>query len=347
MNRRDFLKAAAALGGLAMTARADTAPKANLGLLLYSCGNRARIEKAEGFSEPLKFLEFASRHSANAVQLSLSIQTEQDATAIRRRSEQLNVAIEGIVSPPKATAQDIDRFTAELRTVRACGASLVRTVMLGGRRYEVFEKAEEYVAFAKGAEESLQRAEKIAGQEQVVLAVENHKDFRTDEMLDLLKRVSSEWVGVCLDTGNNLALLEDPQAVAEALVPWIRTVHLKDLGVEESANGFHMAEVPLGSGTLDLKRIVAAVRQANPKARFQLEMITRDPLSIPCLTEKYWQTMGRVPARELAQVLSRIRSAPKTPLPRITALPPDQQLAIEDDNIRQSFDHAAKVGLIA
>jgi sugar phosphate isomerase/epimerase len=318
----------------------------HLGLLIYSLGIKAKAAKEQGISHPLQFLRIASQYGASAVQLPLSFQADEEGRAIRRESERLNVKIEGIISPPKDAAKDLDRFSAELTAAKACGADIVRTVMLGGRRYEVFEKPEDFVAFAKNAEASLLLAAKIADKQRVTLAVENHKDFRTDELVDLLKRVSSEWVGVCLDTGNNLALLEDPNAVAEALAPWTRTVHLKDIGTEEAATGFYMAEVPLGRGVLDLPRLVATVRKASPKALFHLEMITRDPLLIPCLTEKYWQTLGQVPGQELSRALARIRAADKVVLPRITALTLDQQLAAEDANIRESFQHAVNVNLI-
>jgi sugar phosphate isomerase/epimerase len=158
-----------------------------------------------------------------------------------------------------------------------------------------------------------------------------------------MKKLESEFVGVCLDTGNNNALLDDPLETARALAPWTLTVHLKDMGVEESADGFLLSEVPLGQGRLDLKAVVGAVRKANPKARFNLEMITRDPLSIPCLTEKYWATLERVPGRDLARMLAWVRAGVrKEPLPRISKLPVEDRLKAEDRHVRESFEFAAR-----
>src|SRR4029079_6835415 len=115
---------------------------------------------------------------------------------------------------------------------------------------------------------------------------------------------------------------------------WTFTVHLKDMGVEETKDGFLLSEVPLGRGRLDLKAIVSTIRKGNPKARFNLEMITRDPLSIPCLTEKYWATLEKAPGRDLARMLAWVRDVPKTSLPRISQLPVAKQLAAEDENVR-------------
>lgn len=342
MTRRDFLAT-----GIAPVFAADAPPPAaNLGLLLYSYGIRARAEKDRGFSAPARFVEFAHSRGANAVQVSLGTRAGEAAADVRRISDKLGVAVEGIVNPPGEGMADQDRFAAELAAAKASGAEVVRTVLLGGRRYEEFEKPEDYPAFVKRAGVMLRRAEPVARAAEVVLAVENHKDFRADEQVDLLKAIGSEWVGVCVDTGNNLALLDDPLGTVEALAPFARTVHLKDIGLEESPDGFRMAEVPLGKGCLDLPAMVKVLRQANPRIRFQLEMITRDPLSIPCLTEKYWATLGKVPGRDLARALVRVKAtAGPKPLPRISLLKPAEQVAVEDEHVRESFAFAARTGL--
>ena len=348
MNRRDFLLASG-LGAFSsqFAWSDDPLPRPNMGLLLYSYGLRSKAEKDQGFSDPIHFLEFAVGRGANAVQLPLGIRELDECTRIRHACDRLQMVIEGIVSPPREGPAELDRFTREIQTARDCGASLVRTVMLGGRRYEVFEKPDQFPEFAARSEKSLLSAEPIARRHRVALAVENHKDFRVDELVDLLKRASSEWIGVCLDTGNNLALLEDPLSVIEALAPLTRSVHLKDIGIQNSSDGFLMSEVPLGEGVFDLALMVATVRKANPQARFHLEMITRDPLSIPCLTEKYWRTMPRVPGSDLARTLLAVRNrARPTPLPRITNLAADKQLLLEEQHVRRSFAFAATQKLV-
>ena len=163
------------------------------------------------------------------------------------------------------------------------------------------------------------------------LALENHKDWRIDEMLSILKRIDSKWIGVTVDTGNNMSLLEDPLETARAFAPYATAVHLKDMGVEAYEDGFLLAEVPFGEGCLDLEAVVDAIRAARPEVRFTLEMITRDPLEIPCLHDEYWTTMGRVPGRDLAAALRIVRNHGK-PLQRIERRPLDERLQIEEDN---------------
>jgi sugar phosphate isomerase/epimerase len=174
----------------------------------------------------------------------------------------------------------------------------------------------------------------------VPLAVENHKDHRIEQRVALLKHIDSEYVGACIDTGNNLALLEDPVELAEALAPWAKSVHLKDQAVREYEDGFLLGDVPLGEGCIDLKAIVSTIRNQCPDIRFSLELITRDALKVPCLTEKYWTTFPDVPASELANSLALVRNRSAENLQHVSALSPEEQVALEADNVTRSLQYA-------
>ena len=75
-------------------------------------------------------------------------------------------------------------------------------------------------------------------------------------------------------------------------------------------------------------------------------MITRDPLSIPCLTEKYWATMSKVPGRDLARMVTMVRgNKPTQPLPRVSQLDEGGKLRVEEEHVRACFARAEEVGL--
>jgi 3-oxoisoapionate decarboxylase len=129
--------------------------------------------------------------------------------------------------------------------------------------------------------------------------------------------------------------------VVEALAPRAFTTHFKDMGVERYEDGFLLSEVPLGTGFLDLERIVKTLRRARPEIVFNIEMITRDPLKVPCLTDRYWATFGDLPGRHLARALRLVRDHPPArPLPRISTLDAQRQLRAEDDNINRCLSFA-------
>jgi sugar phosphate isomerase/epimerase len=174
------------------------------------------------------------------------------------------------------------------------------------------------------------------------LGIENHKDWRVDQQVALLERYSSEYLGVCLDTGNNLAVLDDPTETVEKLAPYTFNVHFKDMAMEACDEGFLLSEVPLGEGMLDIPHLVDIIRKARPEVRFSLEMITRDPLLVPCLTDRYWASWDDDNGgRDLARMLTRIRGhRNRSPLPRIAGLDPDQRRALEDEMVERSIRYA-------
>jgi sugar phosphate isomerase/epimerase len=208
-------------------------------------------------------------------------------------------------------------------------------VSLGGRRYESFNSARLYEEYVKRALTSLQLAEPILSKHKIHLGVENHKDWLAPELAAALKQLSSEWIGVTLDFGNSIALLEDPMEVVQTLAPYAFTTHVKDMAVDEYADGFLLSEVPLGKGILNLPKIVEICKSHNPAITFNLEMITRDPLQIPCLKEEYWATFEDMRASRLAQVLRMVRQHKAVPgLPRFSQLALNERLEAEEENIR-------------
>jgi sugar phosphate isomerase/epimerase len=326
--RREFLAASAAA-----LLPADIATRTSLGIVIHSYGQR-RADKDAHFDDPLTFLDYGHSLGAGGVQTALGALDEASAARLRARAEEHEMWLEGSVRLPRDTG-DVEHFAAEVRTAKACGASVVRTVLMEGRRYEIFDSAAAFRKASEQARQALLLAKPIVERHDVRLAVENHKDLESKALIDLLKVVDSPQIGTCVDTGNSLALLEPPLETVEALAPYAFSTHLKDLGVEEYADGFLMSEMPLGTGFLDLPRIVEVLRQAKGRPRLNLEMITRDPLKIPCLTERYWTTLDHVPAHRLAETLALVRKhAAKKPLPRVSSLARDERLKREDENVR-------------
>jgi sugar phosphate isomerase/epimerase len=277
---------------------------------------------------------------AKGIQVGLGVMQESQAGELRRRADEAEMYLEGIVALP-ASEGDLDRFRAELATAKQAGAGIVRTVMLSGRRYENFDSPAAFRRFAEQSTHALGLAASESARQGVRLAVENHKDWRADELIAILRKHGNDHVGVCLDTGNSIALLEDPTEVVEALAPLAFTTHFKDMAVEECPEGFWLAEVPLGTGILDLPRVVKLLRAANPEIRFNVEMITRDPLLVPCLSPRYWETFPDLRARVLARSLRLVREhVPAIALPRVSNLSLSEQARTEDENVIRCLRYA-------
>jgi 3-oxoisoapionate decarboxylase len=268
------------------------------------------------------------------------------ARRTRRLKEELDMYLEIQTFLPRperveGPRPDRDEFEHAVKVAKAAGATSLRVVCLLGRRYELMASRADWQEAVAGFHRQIAAAVPIVERHRMPLGIENHKDWRVEQQLALLEQYSSEYLGVCLDTGNNLAVLDDPIETVEKLAPWTVNVHFKDMAMEECESGFLLSEVPLGEGMLDMPRITGIIRRARPDVRFSLEMIARDPLLVPCLTDRFWASFDDLNGIDLARALSRIRSGRRTgPLPRITGLSPDQRLALEHELVERSINYA-------
>ena len=349
MNRREAIRAIAAstsatlLGSGSRALGQSASERTRMGVVIYALGIHQRNQWAgrhPGLAPALAFLEECHRLDAGGIQCPLG---PKDATALselRRRAERYGMHVEASINPPRDDS-DLARFDQDVQTAQAAGASLARTVVFPGRRYEEFKSLAEFRRAEAAALKSLQLAEPILARRRFRLAVENHKDQRIVEKLELLKRLSSEFIGLCVDVGNNLALMEDPLDTVRAFAPWAFTVHIKDHAVREYEEGFLLADAALGEGFLDLPAMVKVFRQAKPDLKFNFETITRDALKIPVLTDAYWATLPDTPARELARTLRLVKSQPHLrSLVTVSKLPEAEQLELERGIVERSLKYA-------
>lgn len=352
IDRREALRRLCGVVGAAVLPRcvrgddAEPAPATHMGLVTYCCRFRReqqrRLDSAHDLFEPFTFLEHCRSLGAGGMQISLGDLSSEAAEQLRRRADGAGMYVEAIVSLP-SDRQEVPRFDAEMQTAARAGADAVRTVIFPGRRYERFHSLEEFREYEARGRRMLELATPIAEKHRVPLAVENHKNHRNAERVALFEQIDSEYVGACIDTGNSVSLLEDAIETAEALAPWAHAVHLKDQAVQLYDDGFLLADIPLGQGALRLQRIVEVIRASKPDINFTLELITRDPLNVPCLTEGYWATFPDLPGRDLARTLRMVRERATDNLQDVSSLSRDEQVALEDANVRSCLDYARDV----
>jgi sugar phosphate isomerase/epimerase len=345
MSRRAALGAiAATMGSVAFAT--ETPQRSRLGLVAYNCGFRRKwMQQRESkfdLFEPLAFLKHCHSIGAGGMQTSLGVLDAARVKSLRDFAGEHSLCVDGIVNPPKDDG-DLARFEAEIRTAAEVGVQAVRTVVMPGRRYEQFKSLAEVREAETKALKMLELAAPIVTKHRVKLAVENHKDQRLDERLALYKHLSCEFIGATVDTGNSFALLDDPYGAIEALAPYAFTVHFKDQALREYEHGFLLADIPLGQGSFDMPRIAAILKRAKPDIRMMLELITRDPLKVPCLSEKFWATMPHVAGSDLARSLRFVREHPAKTLQEVGSLSLEKQVDLEDANIAASLKYAREV----
>ncbi|MDB5844512.1 MAG: Xylose isomerase-like barrel [Polaromonas sp.] len=161
---------------------------------------------------------------------------------------------------------DLKRHTAIAADV---GATVMR-ICCGGRR----TRPADWPTHKARLLPLLRDATAHAKDHSVTLAIENHIDFLADELVELVETVDSPWLGVCLDTANNLRMLEDPAEAIEKLAPFARATHVKDI-TAQTGNPRDFAfwpSVPLGRGLIDLPRAFGELRRHGYTGLLALEI---------------------------------------------------------------------------
>jgi sugar phosphate isomerase/epimerase len=263
--------------------------------------------------------------------------------AVRKKLDAYSMRCIVSVAPPRTEAA-VPAYEAAIAAARELGA-VTTHASFTQRRYEEFDTFEAFKTSFDAHKKSVERAEPILRKYKMKLAIENHKGWRAAEHAAWVRQVGSEYVGVCYDFGNNIALCEDPADTYKLLAPLTIYVSFKDMAVAPHEEGFLLSEMALGEGILDIPGMVKGLQQRDPNMIFALEMITREPLKIPVFTRKYWATfddsVSPLPGRDLARVLEIVRSSKKT-LTTTAGLTPPQALQLEDDLINRSIAYARK-----
>jgi len=284
-----------------------------------------------------EFLEHCHALGSGGIQASLSSLESAYVRKVRDRAQQLGMYIEVMGPLPR---DDGAQFEAVVKASRDVGAICIRSACLGGRRYETFGSLADWDKFVADSHAAIERAIPILERHKVKLALENHKDWTAEEFVKLLDKYKSEYLGTCVDTGNNMALLDDPYELVDALAPRAFSTHIKDMGVTPYPDGFLLSEVPLGEGMLDLKRMVQTIQRAHPEVKMSLEMITRDPLKIPCFTEKYWVTFPHRNGKFLARMMRLVEPYRGKSLLQMTGLDPEAARKMEGENVVKCLAYA-------
>ena len=120
----------------------------------------------------------------------------------------------------------------------------------------------------------LQESVKIAEDHGVVLALENHIDYTSAEIYQILERVGSDHLKVNFDTGNTLRMMEDPVAAARRLGKYTVATHTKDVDAcrhVRPEEWYFFSSVPVGTGLIDIPGVVQALQESGYDAMLAVE----------------------------------------------------------------------------
>jgi len=197
------------------------------------------------------FIQLAEGMDAKCIEFHFGLVsnlTLDELGAIRVRIESKGIV--PIVSGPWPLSRLVEGFPV----AKALGAQVVRTHLspiLCGARAEQGSAWAEIVSTVKA---QLKTLGPRAVDEGLVIAIENHQDFGSRELLEFCD-LGGSGVGICLDTGNPLAVGEEPIAFARRVAHKVRHVHLKDYRAQSTPEGYRLVRCAIGDGAIPLGKI--------------------------------------------------------------------------------------------
>ena len=330
MDRREFLRSAgaAALFPSALL-RVQSAAGVELGSIDGSVGGNQFT--------PVQFLDYLSSIKLTWAMISLppaTLADEAAITAIRAHADTLGIKLQlafGSVCP-SARGFNAQLGTLEEQVARALRASQIfgarcMRCILGGdaERPQIETHIDNMIKAVRGIRSRI-------ADSGVKLAVENHGgDLQAREMKMMVESVGTDVMGVCLDSGNPVWMLEDPHMTLETLIPFAETSHVRDSAVWKVPEGIAVRWVNMGDGNVDIDGWIQKFMKAKPGLPIIFEnLVSANPRIHRIYYTKFWENWRRMPASELSRFLAVAeKGTPKPATPRPEGKTAGQQ-RIED-----------------
>ena len=196
---------------------------------------------------------------------------------------------------------------------------------------------------------ALREAAPCAAAAGVRIAIENHQDFGSAELVAFCEEAGPS-VGICYDTGNSFPVAEAPLDFTKTVAPHVAHVHLKDYRVQFTDEGYRLIRCAIGDGAVPIAAIAEILAAHHPWLTAVLEPGALEARHVRLLTPGWWHQYPPKPAAALAACIAaaRHRHLPedadwRTPWERGE----DGALeAYELDMIRKSAANMAALGLM-
>ncbi len=282
-----------------------------IGLAVYGTVFSMGIHPASGRPaiRPQQLMDQALAAGLEGVELPVSLLQGENVTAVARYAQERKLFI-----TLAAGGYDPDKLSEAIDLGAQLGASTVRTAVggakIGGDRRPL---ASRWQSFLHEVLMGLREATAVAERVDVNLAVENHQDLASEELLWLCESIGSERFGITLDTGNPLATAEEPLDFTRRMAPYVKNVHLKDYCIYLSEEGYRLVRCPLGQGVINFPALFGILAEACPDVTMSIELGALEARYIRVLADDYWPAYPPRTAAQLARVLRLVQANARPP----------------------------------
>jgi 3-oxoisoapionate decarboxylase len=152
--------------------------------------------------------------------------------------------------------------------------------------------------------EGLAKYAPMAAAEGRVLAIENHQDFGSEELVEFCTEFGT---GICLDTGNTFPVGESPLDFARRVAPHVAHVHFKDYRVQFTDEGYRLVRCAIGDGVVPLVEMMAVLARHHGEMNAVLEPGALEARHIRFLNPDWWRGYRPMDAKSFAAALAAAR----------------------------------------
>jgi 3-oxoisoapionate decarboxylase len=199
---------------------------------------------------------------------------------------------------------DPENFRQFLRDAAFLGATTVRVLISGILCGDRRAFAEGWDARLQTTADRLRDALPLAEDLGLCVAVENHQDATSDDLIRLHEMSgTSPAYGVCLDAGNPLAVGEGPVEFARRVAPLLRHLHLKDYTIHYAPEGYRLVRCAAGAGVVDFPALLQIARETGVPMGGGIEIAAQMTRTIPLLEDSWWACFPREQSRHLPEAL--------------------------------------------
>lgn len=253
------------------------------------------------------FLAEATRRGFSGAELSHKMLDGLSDNELRQVGE--TAAKDGLELVLSAFGTETAFLVEQIRRAAIIGAPTVRTVVGGAqfggdRRAFVGGKWAEFMEVTRSQFDAVMPH---ATRAKIALAVENHQDVNSEDLLALCHHYESDFFGVVLDTANPLAVAEHPVDFALAVMPYIKYVHLKDYWIYWSAEGYRLVRCPVGAGDIPLKDIIDLCTEHGKGHSGSLELAALENRHVRCFEDDFWPEYPTRSAAQFARTIGWVR----------------------------------------
>ncbi|HEX9130738.1 MAG TPA: sugar phosphate isomerase/epimerase family protein [Ktedonobacteraceae bacterium] len=272
-----------------------------IGLSVYGTTFGMGIDPVSGHPTitPMQLVDKAIDAGLQGVELPVSLMQGEDPTVVARYARE-----RGLFITLETDGYDPNKLASAIELGVRLGAGTIRTMVggakLGGDRRPL---AGRWQSFLYEVLAGLREATAIAERAGVNLAVENHQDLASEELLWLCESIGSQRFGITLDTGNTLATAEEPLDFARRVAPHVQNAHLKDYQIYMSDEGYHLVRCPLGQGVVDFMALFEIISKTCPRTTMSIELGALEARHVRVLASDYWPDYPPRSAAQLAHVL--------------------------------------------